>query len=130
MTFFKFADEQHQQSSALLESYRRTRDEMLNMGFILRTNEPFDNVQAQTAELNALLITAEPLLNDFWVQIGKLIKFPVSDRSDMYISFEKRCLRTLEANLCESAALADVTLTHCARLSNSCRIFLINGIIY
>ncbi|GFT73263.1 hypothetical protein NPIL_33281 [Nephila pilipes] len=103
---------------------------MLNMGFILRTNEPFDNVQAQTAELSALFIKAEPLLTDFWVQIGKLIKFPVSDRSDMYISFEKRCLRTLERNLCELAALADDTLAHCARLSNSCRIFLINGILY
>ncbi|GFS53019.1 hypothetical protein NPIL_547041 [Nephila pilipes] len=103
---------------------------MLNMGFILWTNEPFDNVQAETTVLRALLIKAEPLLTAFWVQIGKLIKFPMSDRSDMYISFEKTCLRTLERNLCELAALVDDTLAHCARLSNSRRIFLINGILY
>ncbi|GFS76905.1 hypothetical protein NPIL_103831 [Nephila pilipes] len=100
---------------------------MLNMGFILRTNEPFDNVQAQTAELSALWITAEPLLTDVRVQIGKLIKFPMSDRSDMYISFEKRCLRTLERNVSE---LADDTLAFCVLILNSCRLFLIHGQIY
>ncbi|GFT70730.1 hypothetical protein NPIL_633241 [Nephila pilipes] len=128
MRIFKVAVEGYKLLITALESYRRIRESRRDMGFILRTREVYDNVQAQTAELNALLITTRSQLIDIWVQIIKLIKFPLSDRSDMYNSYEKRCLRTLDQNLYELAALGDDTLTLCASISNLCLLFRIEEI--
>ncbi|GFS85029.1 hypothetical protein NPIL_661141 [Nephila pilipes] len=123
---FKYAEKVHLTLNNTLETYRRFQEIRLDMGYMLNPRESFENLLAQKAELSAFLTTAQPLLTDVSFQISKLIKYPLSERTDTYISFEKRCLRTLEHNLRELATMSDHVSFLCTCISNSCRSFLRN----
>ncbi|GFT44165.1 hypothetical protein NPIL_291111 [Nephila pilipes] len=71
-SIFEATERGHKKLNAAFELYRRIRESRLHVEYILRTREVHDNVQAQEAELNTLLLTAHSSLTDVWVQLDIL----------------------------------------------------------
>ncbi|GFT35373.1 hypothetical protein NPIL_54101 [Nephila pilipes] len=94
---------------------RVNEESRFHMIYVLKIRECYDNFLAQKAELDTSLLTARSRHDDVWIQIKRLLRFAYSYRPNPLFTFDKRCLITLERNLCELAAkpndISDIYVT-------------------